>query len=164
MGATEKLQKVMTSISASLDIFARFIVVLITLIVVSNVILRFFGKPMQGAYEWVGIFTALATAMALAFCSVQSGHVAVSLLVDRLKPGLRLFINTLSSLIVLVFLVFTFRAVFSYAATLQRTGEVSLATGIPFYPIVYIIAFGVIIFAAVTLVNLVYSLKIGGQE
>lgn len=158
-----KLQKIMTNLSSYLDIFARCIVVLITLIVVSNVILRFFGKPMQGTYEWVGIFTALATAMALAYCSVQSGHVAVTLLVDRLRPNVKVSVNTLAGIIVLLFLVMTIRAVVAYAETLRRTGEVSLTTGIPYYPIVYAIAFGVVVFLLVTLVDLVYSLKKGGQ-
>ena len=113
-------------------------------------------RPIPGSYDLVALFGSVAAAFAMAHTTVQSGHVAVELLVrlltKRKQAVLKLFTDALSGIF---FAVLSWRCVL-YARDLKQSGEVSMTMQLPFHPFVYLLAFSAL---AVTLVFLTVIIK-----
>lgn len=137
--------------SQLLDRIAGWAIVATMALVVGNVILRLFGSPVGGTYEWVGFLTALAIGLSLAYCAAQGGHVAITLFVDRLPPRVQAAIDSVTSLVVLFFLVLATWEIAAYATGMAASGEVAATTKVPVYPFVYVVAVGFLAFCLVML-------------
>lgn len=153
------MQRFVTRLSQYLDWAAGWALVATMLLVVGNILLRLFGRPIEGTYEWVGFLTATAIGLALAYCAVQQGHIAVTFLVDKLPPRLQAVIDLITGLLAVAFLVLAFLESVVYGTSMAISGEVALTTQIPFYPFIYLIALGLLVFALVVLVGLLEPFK-----
>ena len=150
------------NISKFLDRIAGFAIAITMVMVVANVLMRvLFKKPILGALEYAGFFTAVAIGFSLAFCAVSNGHIAVDLFIDRLKPQLKKYIDSLMHLVSTVFLgAFGWGLILSGKSS-AASGSVSLTTKIPIYPFIYLVAIGFFVFALVQVVKLIESLGEG---
>ncbi len=132
-------------------------VVIMMLLTCADVILRLFSHPILGTYELVGFLGAVVISFALAYTSLEKGHIAVELLVDRLPKRLQAFINAVNGLIsVVLFSLITWQS-FVYAGDLRGSGEVSLTLQIPTYPFVYGISVGCGLLCLVLLTDAIRS-------
>ncbi|MBW2310937.1 MAG: TRAP transporter small permease [Deltaproteobacteria bacterium] len=119
----------------------------------ADVILRLFRMPIPGTYEIVSFMGAVAVSFAVARTSVEKGHVAVSLVVQLLpKRAQGLVEGIIAILGIILFALIAWQSSL-YALDCQRSGEVSLTLQLPFYPIIYGIAFGAVIVCLVLLVD-----------
>jgi TRAP-type C4-dicarboxylate transport system permease small subunit len=119
----------------------------------ADVILRIFRMPIPGTYEIVSFLGAVAVSFAIARTSVEKGHVAVSLLVQLLpKRGQAIVESIIAILGIILFALIAWQSTI-YAQDCQQSGEVSLTLQLPFYPIIYGIAFGAIVACLVLLVD-----------
>lgn len=151
-------------VSRVLDQVAGWAVVATMVLVVGNVLLRLFGHPMGGTYEWVGFLTALAIGLSLAYCGAQGGHVAITMLVDKLPPRVQDSIDMITGTLVLLFLVLTSWEIAAYATTMAASGEVAATTKVPVYPFIYIISIGFLGFCLVMAGVVVESVrKVAGK-
>ena len=124
-------------------------------LVVVNVLLRtVFGRPILGAYEWVGILTSLSIGLGLAYCAKVDGHIMIDFIVVKFSPRVQKVVAVITGIIVLAFMSIACFAIFSYAGKLASSGEVSPTTKIPFYVFVFIMGFCFIFLAAVLIRNL----------
>lgn len=123
-------------------------------LVVGNIILRLFKRPIEGTYEWVGYLTTLVIGLAVAYCAVNNGHIAITFLTERLSSRTQAVIDLVIGLISLGFLVLVSWQLTGYATTMVGNGEVAPTTGVPFYPFIYLAAFGFLVYCLVVLVNL----------
>ncbi len=124
------------------NILACAAVIAMMLLSVTDVVLRIFGKPVPGTYELVGFLGTIVVSFALAFTSMEKGHIAVELLVQRLPQRAQLAIESFGNLIgALLFGVVAYQAVL-YALDLKKSGEVSSTLQMPAYPFIYGIAAG----------------------
>lgn len=153
------MNKLVKRISEKLDWGARALFLVIVVLVVGNVIMRFFGRPLHGAYEVVGLLMSSAIGFAIAYCAAQEGHVAVTLVVERLPVRLQFFLDILVNLFVFLFLVLTVRMLLLYGNRLFIGDYVSMTRKIPLFYFAYIIAFGFAGYAMVLLGNLVETIK-----
>ncbi|MEW5954262.1 MAG: TRAP transporter small permease [Bacillota bacterium] len=149
-----------TEFSKVLDKLAGFCLVLLMALVVSNVVLRtVFKSPILGTYEYVSFLTAVVIGLALAYCAVQNGHIAIGLVADRLRCRTRAVVDTLVNAAALVFWGLTAWYIAGYAGAMTASGVVSPTTQTPFYPFVYLVAFGLLALCLVLLVRLAESVK-----
>ena len=149
-----------TEFSKLLDKLAGFCMVLLMLLVVSNVVLRaVFKSPILGSYEYVGFLTAVMIGLALAYCAVQNGHIAIGLMVDRLCCRTQAGVDIMVNATALGFWGLVAWYIAKYAGSMTSSGVVSPTTQTPFYPFVYLVAFGLLALCLVLLVQLVDSLK-----
>jgi TRAP-type C4-dicarboxylate transport system permease small subunit len=133
-------------------------VVIMMVLTCSDVILRLFGHPILGTYEMIGFSGSVVISFALAYTSLERGHIAVELLVDRLPQRLQFFMNSVNSIIgVALFGIITWQS-FVYAADLRKSGEVSLTLQFPTYPFVYGISAGCCLLCLVLLVDAIRSI------
>ncbi len=108
----------------------------------ADVILRLFGKPIPGTYELVGFLGTIVVSFALAFTSMEKGHIAVEILVEKLPQRAQLAIEGVCNLIgALLFGVIAYQAVL-YALDIRKSGEVSLTLQMPPYPFIFGISAG----------------------
>lgn len=152
--AEELMARFVTKLSQILDRIAGWVLVATMVLVVGNIILRLFKRPIEGTYEWVGFLTTLVTGLAVAYCAVHNGHIAITFLTERLSSRTQAVIDFVIGLISLGFLILVSWQLAGYATTMIGSGEVALTTRVPFYPFIYLAAFGFLIYCLVVLVNL----------
>lgn len=138
----EILQKYTVKISEKFDVIARVLFMVILILVVTNVISRSFGYPLNGVSEWVGFLMASAIALAISYCAALEGHVSVSILIDRLPFKKKASVEIIVGLFILVFLVFMVRMLTLYGIRLQQGGHIGMTTKVPLYPFAYVTALG----------------------
>lgn len=124
----------------------------------ADVILRLFRMPIPGTYEIVSFMGAVAVSFAIAHTSVEKGHVAVSLVVQLLPKRAQAVIESIIAIFgIMLFALIAWQSVL-YALDCQRSGEVSLTLQLPFYPIIYGVAFGAAVVCLVLLVDFLNSI------
>ncbi|MFZ5650932.1 MAG: TRAP transporter small permease subunit [Bacillota bacterium] len=155
----ERVTKMAFKISQFLDHMAGWAIAATMLLVVGNVILRLFGYPLGGTYEWVGFLTAVAVGLSLAYCAALGGHVAVTLFVEKLPTKAQAAIDVLTASIVLLFLAMTSWELAAYGTSVAASGEVASTTKVPIYPFIYLIALGFLVFGLVLLSVVIESIR-----
>lgn len=120
---------------------ACFVAVMV--LVVANIILRtLFKAPILGTYEYVNLLTAIAIAMALAYCAFQDGHIAVGVVVDRLPCKWQAVIDVATNITALVFWSMAAWYLGKEAGMMTANGMVAATTSIPLSPVIYLLACG----------------------
>lgn len=151
---------IVTELSRILDKIAGFFMVALMVLVVVNVLLRVvFKSPILGTYEYVGFLTAAMIGLALAYCAVQNGHIAVGLVVDRLRMKTQAYIDIVVNVTALSFWGLATYYVGLYAKSMTVSGVVSPTTQTPFYPFLYLVALGLLVLCLVLLVRFIESVK-----
>lgn len=159
-----RFRTLVVNISRLLDRIAGIAIFISMLLVVANTVSRvLFNKPILGTMEYVGFLAAVAVGLALAMCAVGNGHIAVDLLMDRLQPSVRVFIDGLVLLVTVIFLGLCSWGLFQYGASSAASGLVSPTTQTPVYPFIYLVALGFAVFALVQLVKFMECLGRGGR-
>ncbi len=139
--------------------------VAIIILVTVDVIMRgAFSKPLMGAYELVQYFMVPLVFFALFFTTYEKGHIAVSVMTERLKPRAKVVIYIFGYVISLVlFALITWQSVM-YGLRLFNSGEESLALGIPSYPFAFVVALGSAFTSLVLLANLIETIAGIGEQ
>jgi TRAP-type C4-dicarboxylate transport system permease small subunit len=134
-------------------------VVMMMLVTCADVVLRLFGHPIPGTYEMVGFLGTVVISFALAYTSLEKGHIAVELFIGRLPTRWQFFIDGINSLAgIALFSLITWQS-FIYARDLSSSGEVSLTLQVPTYPFVYGISAGCGLLCLVLLAEALSSFK-----
>lgn len=124
------------------NILACAAIIAMMLLSTADVILRIFGKPIPGAYELVGFLGTVVVSFALAFTSMEKGHIAVEILVSKLPQRVQLAIDAFCHLAgAILFAVIAYQALL-YALDIRQSGEVSPTLHVPAYPFIFGIAAG----------------------
>lgn len=154
-----RVKKLVDAASSGFNYIASGAVIIMMMLTCIDVLLRLFWQPIPGTYELVGFLGTAVVSFALAYTSVERGHIAVELVVDRLPKKLRFFIDGINSLIGLaLFSLITWQSMV-YAEDLKFSGEVSLTLEIPTYPFVYGISAGCAMLCVALLVEFIHSIR-----
>ena len=125
-----------------LDLIAALAIFAMMSITFVDVVLRLFRRPIPGSYEIVALLAAVAISFAIAHTSVQKGHVAVSIFVQLLPKKFQDIIEcTITVFGIVLFALITWQSII-YAMECSSSGEVSMTLEMPFYPVIYGVAFG----------------------
>jgi TRAP-type C4-dicarboxylate transport system permease small subunit len=107
----------------------------------ADIIMRFFRMPIRGVYDLVSFLGAITVSFGIAHTSLENGHVAVSVIVNKFPERSQAFIRTVVNFLSIgLFAVISWQS-FRYATDLWASGELSPTVELPYYPIVYGIAF-----------------------
>lgn len=150
-------------VSAGLNGVSAAVIAFIMLLTCADVLLRLFGKPIPGTYELVGYFGAVIVAFAMAWTSIERGHISVEMVVDRLPRRARHFVEALGAAAGAVLFGLLAWQCRIYAADLMESGEVSPTLGVATWPFVGCIALGSALLALVLLVEALRESKRGLQ-
>ncbi len=151
------LTRMVTGFSRILDQIAGFCMVAVMGLIVANILLRaIFKRPILGTIEYVVFLTVAMIGLALAYCAVQNGHIAVDFVVCRLPLKVQAVIGNVMNAVALVFWGTCAWQVGKYAQSTVISGAVSSTVQIPLYPFIYIVAIGL---AALSLVLLAATME-----
>lgn len=131
----------------------------IMIIIVGDVTLRFFGIPVAGAFDLVGLLGAVAISFALAYTSIERGHIAVEFLFLKLPERGRYVMTAVNESVAAVFFGIVSWRTAVYALELRSGGEVSLTVQLPVYPFVMGISISAALLAAVLLFNFIKTVR-----
>ncbi len=156
----------MKMISSVLDKFSDFLKIIgaialtsMMLLTVVDVIGRFFKHPIFGSVELVGFLATIIVAAALPYTHKVDGHVGVEILVRLLSKKTQICFDIFTrSLSLVLFSIITWQ-MFLYAKDIRETGEVSMNLEFPIYYIVYLLAFGLLIFSVTILQTILGNIK-----
>ncbi|HPJ97100.1 MAG: TRAP transporter small permease [Deltaproteobacteria bacterium] len=153
------LSKYLARTGRGFNLLACAAVIIMMLLSTADVLLRLWGRPIPGTYELVGFLGTLVVAFALAFTSMEKGHIAVEILVERLPQRAQLAIDAFGNLMgMLLFGLIAYQA-FIYALDIRKSGEVSLTLQLPPYPFILGIAAGCALLALLLMVDFAKSLQ-----
>ena len=137
----DRILDVGKKISQSAQVIAGTSLVFFLFLTVADVILRFFHKPITGAYELVAFGGAVAIGFSLPFTSWTRGHIYVDFLSAGLPKRFRAALNISTRGLGLgLFLIIGWNLL-KFGTSLRGSGEVSPTLQLPFYPVVYGIGF-----------------------
>jgi TRAP-type C4-dicarboxylate transport system permease small subunit len=120
-----------------MSIIAGLVLLIMAGLTLADVVLRYFGKPIPGAYELVAFMGVAVAALALPRASMLNTHVYVDLAVDRMPDRWQRFFRIFTRLLVfLMFLVGAWYFVYM-ARNFIVTETVTMTLRVPFYPVVF---------------------------
>jgi TRAP-type C4-dicarboxylate transport system permease small subunit len=124
-------------ISRTFNWIALCALTFIMLLTVSDVVLRYFGRPIVGTFEIVGFCGAVIIGFSLPLTSWDRGHIFVDFLTSKMSKGRKKMLDlTTRTACIALFAVIGWN-LFIYSNKLYQSGEVSLTIQIPFYPFSY---------------------------
>jgi TRAP-type C4-dicarboxylate transport system permease small subunit len=127
------------------DVLAGLFFCAVMVLVVLNIILRtVFKHPITGAYELVGLLTAVGISLALANCQLNNGHVAVGFFIDRLPINKQVRVDLVINTVSLIFWGLITWQLFIYGGVILSKGVVSSTASIPLYPFIFLIGIGLL--------------------
>ncbi|KMY65965.1 hypothetical protein AAU61_18440 [Desulfocarbo indianensis] len=149
------------SITRVLDKILAFIaglaLVSMILLTCSNIFLRTIWVPINGTFELLGIFGAVATTFALAYTQRFRMHIAVNVLVDRFSTKTRRKLTIANDLMCMAFFFLAAWQIAKWSGVLLETSEVTETLQIVFYPFTYATALGCLVLALVFLVDILQT-------
>jgi TRAP-type C4-dicarboxylate transport system permease small subunit len=152
------LIKFTTWTSRTLNWVAGWSLVGMMLLTSADIVLRLFRRPILGTYEMVGFLGAVVASLAMAQTTLERGHVAVQVVVSKFSPQIQEVIYLVTHLLsLLLFALLAWEGV-SYGNDFRASGEVSLTLRMPFYPVVYGVAFSAAVVCLVLFVDILQVL------
>jgi len=125
------------SFGNSLAIVAGIGLTFMMMITVSDVILRYLGRPIPGTYELVAFSGVVVIGFAIAYTSLKKAHVYVDFVIDRMSRKSSDVIKVCTRILCTGFFLMLGVCLIGDALDLYRTGEVSPTLRFPFYPIAF---------------------------
>ena len=153
------LNKVIYKVATVMDVLGGVVLTLMMLITVTDVILRFFGRPITGTYELVFLGGAVVVGCAIPMTSWEGGHVNVDLLLECLTGVTRKVTLVFTRLCGIVFFFFLGWNLFAQGLDLYVRHEVSLTLHVPYYPVAYILGVCAFVECLVLLSDLVRAVQ-----
>lgn len=157
-------KKVVTKVCDYLDTVGGIALAAIMILITLNVITRIFGKPIKGTVEWVQFLLSASIGLTIAYCALQEAHITVGILVDRLPRKARLIIETFVNVLVMAFALLASRMLLLNGFAMRDRGQLGMVTRLPYYPFIYITAFGFLVYAFVALVKIFQTFKKEGDK
>jgi TRAP-type C4-dicarboxylate transport system permease small subunit len=140
------------------DWIAQGAVVAMMLMVGGNILLRFFGKPVLGVYDWTGLIGTILVALALGYCGIRKNHVRVEFIVARFPQRAQAVVDSITGILSLGLFALAAWQTLVLGNDMWQKGDVSITVQAPFHPFVYTIAFGCALLWLVILVDTMKSL------
>lgn len=133
----EGFLKSVKGISNVFYVIAGVALTFIMLLTIADVVLRFLKRPILGTYEIVMFAGAVVIGFALPMTSWVRQHIFVDFFIQRFSQKTKDVFNVATRCLGIAMFFIIGWNLFKFAASLHRSGEVSLTLQIPFYPVAY---------------------------
>ena len=137
------------------------------LIIVADVIVRIWWKPLPGTVELVEMSGAVLLSMAVAYTAVKKGHIMVGVLVERFPKRIQAIIEFFVSIVTLFFITLLSVETFKFASVMMEKNYVTGHLEIPISPSIYMAGFGFAMLSLVLLMDMIKAAIIalkGGKD
>lgn len=130
----DRVEKVMRNLGA-------FFLVGMMALTCSDIIGRFFDRPIFGSEELVHFMLTLVIGFSLPYSHMEKIHVGVEIVYRLLPPKVKLFLKLITDIVSLGLMVIITIMMFEYYRTTRESGEVSMNLEFPEYTIIFALAF-----------------------
>ncbi len=134
------------------------------LLTCANIVLRRFGRPIEGTYELMALFGAVVTASALGFTQNMKDNIAVDILFNNFSEKLRTLLRIVNATICVLFFCLAGWQLCLIGIRLHKTGEVTETLRIAFYPFTFFVAAGFFVLAVSFLADIITALPSRSRE
>ncbi len=117
------------------------------------------NTPIFGSEEIVGILGIIVVGFSLPYAHYQKSHIGVEILVRRFSRQTRRRIKLVTDTATLGLIGIVAWRMFLYAQSQAETGEVSMNLELPEYQVIYVLAFGFLIYTFCLLGDIVKFFK-----
>lgn len=155
----EGLRRIVVRTATVMNDIGGVVLTFMMVITLTDVILRFIGKPITGTYELVFLAGAVVIACAIPRTSIEGGHVSVDLITGTLSSRTRRIMAVFTRLCGIGFFFFLGWNLFALGTRLFVAEEVSLTLHVPYYPIAYILGVCAYVECVVLFVDLISQEK-----
>ena len=125
----------------------------VVLIIVINVIIRFFGHMIPGHYELVSLITVISVAFSLSYTAIHKGHIAMKILVSRLTERNQIILGAFTTVVsIAVWAAIAWASITVIQDKMLK--EVSNMLLIPYLPFRCVWVFGLILYCLVMVTDL----------
>jgi TRAP-type C4-dicarboxylate transport system permease small subunit len=136
---------------------AAFALPAMMLLTCSDVILRYLGHPILGSFEIMRFLGAAVAGLAIAYTQILRGHISIEFIVSRFPPRTQAVIDSIIHLFSLsVFAVLAWQCS-AHGTRLWELGQVSDTLQMPYFPFLYLVAFGCAMMSLVLLLDFISS-------
>lgn len=134
------------------------------LLTCSDVAGNFFGNPILGSEEIVGLMAAVLIAFALPAAHEEKTHIGIELVYDKFPPWLKRINNVAIHLLSAGFFFLAGWQCYTYGNELKASGEVSSTLELPTYFISYAISLACFVLTLVILMEIYRNVKEGPYD
>jgi len=160
-------EKVLGSVTEIMARVAQVAIAVCVVYVVSDIVKRSsVGIPFPGVVETVELIAAVILSMGIGYLTFVRGHVAVDVLVMRLRPRRQAIFDLVNGAISLGFTILLTRALIRFGILNQMNSWVTGSLGIPRHPFIYTVGAALALTCVVLIrdmVKAVIILKRGGE-
>ena len=105
---------------------------------------KFFALPFPGSVELIGFLQVMLIPFAAALTLLYDQHIRVEVFTDRLPEHVKAIMDSIISLVLCLFILVLIWQNVVFGIAIQTSGEVSNTLRLPFYPVIYVMAFALI--------------------
>ena len=156
----ERCVSTLRSVTGVLAGVAGLAVAVMIVVTCVDVVGRWFGRPLTGAYDVVELLGAIAITGALPYTTACKGHVAIDFLVRKLPVRISRAVDVFMHLVTISMFAFLTWRFIGYGMEMKVSGQVTLTLRWPIFWMPYWMA----LCSAVMLLVLVFSLVRPGKE
>ncbi len=125
----------------------------------ADVVGSFFGYPLLGSEELVGMMAFLLISFALPYTEIEKGHIGVDLLYMRFPKRVRNINDGLVLIVTTSFFCLIAWQCYLYANEMGRAGEVSTTLKFPTFYLIYGVSFACLNLALIMFIEFIALLK-----
>ena len=150
----QRLNNIIRRIGGVGVLIASIFLLAMMIIIVSNIIYRFFGGVIVVTYEYVELFAGMAAALALGYTALKKRHVVINILISRFSHRTNIILGIIMGIIGLAFwIILTWGSI---KILLERgISEVTLNNAIPLFPFRSLWVLALILFCFILLTELI---------
>ncbi len=143
------MRKFIYTLSTAMSAAAGVILVFMALLTFADIVMRIFWAPIPGVYEVVGFLGVAVAGFVLPRSSLMKAHVGVDLVVEKASLRARLVVLIITRILVAAFFLIGAWYFVDMAHSFIATKNVTMTLRVPFYPVVFVMAFSFVVEAIV---------------
>src|SRR5699024_2462206 len=109
------MERIVNPINKYSNYLAGFFIFSLMVITFSDVIGRYFFRPITGTHELTGVFLALSVFLGLGYTEIQKGHISIDILVNKFSFRVQHIIELITNFMILIMLILMTQQTFVYA-------------------------------------------------
>lgn len=148
-------ERIINSLTLRTAQISQVVLAFAMLIIVTDVIIRIWWKPLPGTVELIEMSGAVMLSMAVAYTAVKKGHIMVGVLVERFPKKIQAIIDFLINAVSLFFLALLSVETLEFASKMIEKNYVTGHLEIPISPSIYLVGFGFAMLSLVLLMDMV---------
>jgi TRAP-type C4-dicarboxylate transport system permease small subunit len=139
------MRKFILRLTGYMSVVAGIVLIFMACLTFMDVVMRYLGSPIPGVYEIVAFLGVAVAGFVLPRSSMMKAHVVVDFVVEKLSGRPRMAMKIITRVLVAIFFFIASWYFVGMAQSFIATRTVTVTLGVPFYPVVFVMAFSFLV-------------------